>query len=106
MMKAFFCGNVANDPELRGKDKNVLTFNVAVNTRQKNENGEWVEKHQFFPFVMFGNRAKAIGEFLRKGAGVTIEAVPNQNTWEDEKGKHSSIEFIVDDIRVDAKRTA
>ena len=104
MLKAFFCGNVSSEPELRGKDKNVLTFSVAVNTRQRNENGEWAEVAQFFNFVMFGKRSTAVGEILKKGSGVCIEATPHQNVWEDEKGKHSSVEFIVDDIRIDPKR--
>lgn len=106
MLKAFFQGNVSTTPELRGQNKNVLTFNIAVNTRQRNDNGEWVEKPQFFPFVMYGNRAAAIAEFLKKGASVCIEATPSQNTWTDDNGNHSKIEFIVDDIHVDAKRTA
>lgn len=106
MLKAFFCGNVSTEPELRGANKNVLTFSIAVNTRKKSENGEWIDAVQFFPFVMFGKRAEAVGSFLKKGAAVSIEATPSQNVWEDEKGKHSSVEFIVDDIHVDAKRTA
>lgn len=105
MLKAFFCGNVSTEPELRGANKNVLTFSIAVNTRKKDPDSEkWIEAPQFFPFVMFGKRAEAVGSFLKKGAGVTIEATPNQNVWEDDNGKHSSIEFIVDDIHVAATR--
>ncbi|ACV23032.1 Helix-destabilizing protein [Slackia heliotrinireducens] len=105
MLKAFFQGNVSTEPELRGVNKNVLTFSVAVNTRKKDpDSDKWVEAPQFFPFVMFGKRAEAVGSFLKKGAAVSIEATPSQNVWEDEKGKRSSIEFIVDDIHVDATR--
>ena len=59
MQKSYFFGNVASDPEKRGQDGTVLAFRIACNRRTRNEQGEWEDTADFFPMVMFGNRAKA-----------------------------------------------
>ena len=104
MQKSYFFGNVASDPEKRGQDGTVLAFRIACNRRTRNEQGEWEDTADFFPMVMFGNRAKAVGEFLAKGLPVSIEATPRQNTWTTDDGENRSrIEFVVEDIMVGRK---
>lgn len=98
MQKAFFAGEVSNEPELRGQDANVLSFKIACKSRNRKLGEDVIEQ---FPCVMFGPRAKSISRFLAKGLPVTIEAKPHENVWEKENGKTwSSIQFIVSDIVV------
>ena len=102
MNKAFFYGNVAAEPELKGQAKNVLTFRIAVDSRTLNsDTGEWEDAADFLPMVLFGKRAEAVAKFLRKGQPVTIEAHARQNSWTTGDGQNrSAVEFVVDDIQV------
>ena len=97
-----FTGNVASDPEVRGKDGNVLSFRIAVNGREYDSaKGEWRDSTDYFGMVMFGHRAKAVSAFLAKGAPVTVQAHARQNTWTADDGStRSTTEFVVDDIVV------
>lgn len=100
MKKTFFSGNIASDPELRGTDHKALVFRIAVNDRILNsQTGEWEDAVDFFPLVMFGNRAVALAQYLAKGTNVMVEATPRQNVWVTQDGsKRSQVEFIIDDI--------
>lgn len=100
MNTCIFTGNVANAPELKGKDSNVLTFRLAVNGRQYNsESGQWEDTADFLDMVMYGKRAAAIGAWLAKGQHVTVQAAARQNTWQDKDGNNRSrIEFVCDDL--------
>ena len=46
-------GNLTNDPELRttASGSEVCTFTVAVNRRQKDQNGFFHDELSFFPFI-------------------------------------------------------
>lgn len=94
-----FTGNLSS-VDLKGPNKNVLTFRLAVNGRQYNsETKEWEDTADFLDCVMYGKRAAAIGEWLTKGAMVTVQAHARQNTWQDADGHNRSrIEFVVDDL--------
>lgn len=97
-----FTGNVASDPETRGKGGSVLAFRLAVNGREFDAaKGEWRDSTDYFGMVMFGKRAEAIGKFLAKGLPVTAQAHARQNTWTTDDGQNrSTVEFVVDDIQV------
>lgn len=96
---SIFTGNVAAI-DLKGPNKNVLTFRLAVNGRQYNsDTQQWEDHADFLDMVMFGKRAEAVGAWLAKGAQVTIEAHARQNTWQDADGNNrSKVEFVVDDL--------
>lgn len=94
-----FTGNTVST-ELKGKSMNVLTFRLAVNGRQYNsESGQWEDTADFLDCVMYGKRASAVGEWLAKGALVTVQAHARQNTWKTDAGENRSrVEFVVDDL--------
>ena len=103
MNRCYFVANVANDPVLRGEEgKSVLTFRIAVSERVFDfKTEDFIDTASFFDAVMFGNRARAIAEFLHKGARVTLECRARQNTWETDDGsKRSRVEFVIQDIIV------
>ena len=106
MNKCFFVGNVATAPELRGDNKNILVFRIAVNSRAYNaESQAWENTADFFDMVMFGKRAAAIGEFLTKGMQVTVEAHAQQNTWTAEDGSNrSKVQFVIDNLSCPPKK--
>jgi len=95
-------GNLTRDPELRGaaSGTQVLSFGVAVNDRRKNQQtGEWEDVPNFVDCVMFGNRATALADMLRKGNKVAIEGKLRYSAWEAKDGtKRSKLEVVVDEV--------
>ena len=94
-----FTGNLVS-VESKNADGTVLVFRLAVNGRSYNSgNGQYEDRADFLDFVMYGKRAAAIGEWLAKGAAVTVQAHARQNTWKTDAGENRSrIEFVVDDL--------
>ncbi len=76
-------GNLTKDATLRN---NALQFSVAVNNSRKNAEGEWEDYASFIDCVIFGNRAKALEQYLVKGQKVLISGRLNQSRWEDKDG--------------------
>ena len=100
-------GNLTRDPELRTTQGGtaVLGFGVAVNDRRRNpQTGEWEDVPNFIDCTVFGNRAGALANFLRKGQKVAIEGKLRWSQWEKDGQKRSKIEVIVDECEFLAPR--
>lgn len=97
--KAVIGGNLTRDAELRSTASGypILGFSVAVNDRVK-ENGEWVDKPNYFDCTMFGTRAEKIAQYLSKGTKVVVEGKLRWSQWEQNGQKRSKVEIIVDEI--------
>ena len=96
-------GNLTRDPELRTTVSGtpVMGFGIAINDRRKNQQtGEWEDYPNFVDCTVFGNRAEALGKFLRKGMKVAIEGKLRWSQWERDGQKRSKIEVIVDEVEV------
>jgi len=92
-------GNLTRDPEWRGQQQGALALGVAVNDERKNpQTGEWEEHPNFVDCVMFGNRARALAQYLAKGTRVTIEGKLRWSQWERDGQKRSKLEVVVDEI--------
>lgn len=95
-------GNLTRNAELRStaSGTQILSFGVAVNDRRKNQQtGEWEDVPNFVDCVMFGNRATALADMLRKGAKVAIEGKLRYSSWESKDGgKRSKLEVVVDEV--------
>jgi single-strand DNA-binding protein len=93
-------GNLTRDPEWRGQQQTALALGVAVNDERKDpETGEWVEVPNFIDCVMFGNRARAVSQYLQRGTKVTVEGRLRWSSWEAQDGtKRSKVEVVVDEI--------
>lgn len=100
-------GNLTRDPELRTTQGGtaILSFGVAVNDRRRNpQTGEWEDVPNFIDCTVFGNRAGALANFLRKGQKVAIEGKLRWSQWEKDGQKRSKIEVIVDECEFLASR--
>lgn len=90
-------GNLTADSVCKNS---VLRFSVAVNERRK-DGEDWVDFPNFFNCVMFGARAEALEEYLKKGNKVSICGRLRQNRWEDEDGNNrSAVEIVVNNIEL------
>lgn len=86
-------GNLGQDPELRATSSGtpVLTFSLAVNERRKNpQTGEYEDRPNWVPVVIFGNRATALGGLLKKGSKIAVTGKLHLNVWETQDGQRRS----------------
>ena len=54
-------GNLTRDPELRHTPSGTAVCNLrlAVNTRRKDETGQWVDKPNYFDITVWGNQGRS-----------------------------------------------
>ena len=105
--RVIISGNLTRDAELRqtASGTSVLGFGVAVNDRRRNnQTGEWEDYANFVDCTMFGQRAQAISQYLRKGLKVAIEGKLRYSAWERDGQKRSKLEVIVDDLEFMSSR--
>lgn len=90
-------GHLGQDADLRHTSSGmaVLSFSIANNYSRK-ENGEYVEKTNWFNCKMFGSRAEKLAEYFRKGTGVSLTGELRQSVYEKDGQKRYSIEVLVD----------
>jgi single-strand DNA-binding protein len=83
-------GRVGNDPELKFVTQEQLplvTFNLAYTPRSR-KNNEWVDgETMWFRVAMFGKKAEAIVDAVKKGDEVLVIGSVKQSTF---KGKDGS----------------
>src|SRR2546422_284638 len=62
-------GNLTRDPELRHTPSGtaVCKLRIAVNTRQKDAQGNWGDKPNYFDVTVWGNQGESCGRLLAKG---------------------------------------
>src|SRR6185437_14518169 len=67
-------GNLTRDPELRHTPGGtpVCSLRLAVNSRRKDETGQWIDKPNYFSISVFGNQAESCAQYLSKGRPVAI----------------------------------
>ncbi len=65
-------GNLTKDPELRHTPSGTAVCNLrlAVNTRRKDETGQWVDKPNYFDVTVWGNQGERCAQYLTKGRPV------------------------------------
>ena len=99
-------GNLGRDAELKSTASGnpALQFSVCVNDRT-NQNGQWVDRPNWVPCVMYGNRASALSKHLLKGTKVSITGRLRQSQWERDGQKHSRLEVIVNEIELMGSRS-
>jgi single-strand DNA-binding protein len=94
-------GRLTKDVELgvTGNNTPYCAFSIATHFSRLID-GEWVETPHYFPFRIFGEKWRGIGERLRKGCLVSIQGRLEQDKWERDGRKHSGIKIAVDRVRL------
>lgn len=88
------CGNVANEPQLMGKESNALRFAIAVNEYV----GDGEERANFFDCVVFGKRAKSLYKIIDKGMQLSIAGSLRSSSYEKDGERRYSVEIVCDEI--------
>ena len=95
-------GNLTRDPELRSLPSGmaVCKLRVAVNSRRKDQSGEWVDKPNYFDVTVWGAQGENCATYLSKGRPVAVDGRLEWREWEaKEGGKRQSVEIIADSVQ-------
>ena len=96
-------GNLTRDPELRHTPGGtpVCSLRIAVNSRRRDESGNWVDKPNYFDVSVFGNQAESCSQYLSKGRPVAIDGRLDWREWEakDGGGKREAVEIVAESVQ-------
>jgi single-strand DNA-binding protein len=94
-------GNLTRDPELRNTPSGtaVCSLRVAVNTRRKDQAGQWVDKPNYFNVTVFGQQGENCAQYLSKGRPVAVDGRLEWREWESEAGKREAVEIVAETVQ-------
>jgi single-strand DNA-binding protein len=95
-------GNLTKDPELRSTPSGtpVCKLRVAVNSRRKDQSGDWVDKPNYFDVTVWGAQGENCAQYLSKGRPVAVEGRLDWREWEtQEGGKRQAVEIIANSVQ-------
>src|SRR2546423_15501099 len=81
-------GNLTRDPELRHTPGGtpVCSLRIAVNSRRRDESGQWIDKPNYFSISVFGNQAESCSQYLSKGRPVAVDGRLDWREWQGQGG--------------------
>src|SRR5919202_848447 len=89
-------GNLTRDPELRHTPSGtaVCKLRIAVNTRQKDAQGNWGDKPNYFDVTVWGNQGESCAQFLSKGRPVGVDGRLDWREWDAQDGtKRQEVDY-------------
>ena len=95
-------GNLPRDPELRHTPGGtpVCSLRIAVNSRRRDESGQWVDKPNYFSISVFGNQAESSAQYLSKGRPVAIDGRLDWREWQAQDGsKREAVEIVAESVQ-------
>jgi single-strand DNA-binding protein len=95
-------GNLTRDPELRHTPGGtaVCSLRIAVNSRRRDESGQWVDKPNYFDVSVFGNQAESSAQYLSKGRPVAIDGRLDWREWDAQDGtKRQAVQIIAESVQ-------
>lgn len=95
MNKIILIGRMTKDIEIRytQNQKEVGSFDLAVNRNYKNANGEY--DTDFFKCIAWGNLAKTIHTYTSKGSQIAIEGRVENRTYQANDGTNRYVTEVV-----------
>src|ERR1700756_3092636 len=96
-------GNLTRDPELRHTPggTSVCSLRIAVNSRRRDESGQWTDKPNYFDVSVFGNQAESCAQYLSKGRPVAVDGRLDWREWQGQDGgKSESVEIVGEAVEV------
>ena len=95
-------GRLTRDPELRHIPSGtaVLELGLAVNGRQQDDAGNWVDKPNFFDVKVFGRQAETLAQHLQKGRRIGVDGRLDWRSWEAQDGtKRSKVDVVAQNVQ-------
>lgn len=96
MRRIEIIGNLGRDSELKvtASGTSVLNFTVAAKTARKDDEGQW------HSCALFGKRAEALAEFLKKGQRVFVRGEYKLRKWESNGKSGVDVDVTADEIEL------
>ena len=94
-------GRLTRDPELRhtAGGEPICSMRLAVNSRSRDETGNWGDKANFFDVTLFGRRGETVVNYMSKGSRVGVDGRLSWREWQAQDGtKRQSVEVIANDV--------
>ena len=95
-------GNLTRDPELRHTPSGmaVCSLRLAVNSRRKDESGNWTDKPNYFDITVWGAQGENCAQYLAKGRPVGVQGRLEWREWDAQDGtKRQAVEIIADSVQ-------
>jgi single-strand DNA-binding protein len=95
-------GNLTRDPELRHTPSGtaVCSLRLAVNTRRKDESGQWTDKPNYFDITVWGQQGENCAQYLAKGRPVAVDGRLEWREWEAQDGaKRQAVEVVAESVQ-------
>jgi single-strand DNA-binding protein len=95
-------GNLTRDPELKHTPSGtpVCSLRIAVNSRRKDESGNWTDKPNYFSVSVFGNQAESCSQYLSKGRPVAVDGRLDWREWQAQDGsKREAVEIVAESVQ-------
>ena len=71
-----------------------------MNTRRKDESGQWVDKPNYFDVTAWGQQGENCAQYLAKGRPVAVDGRLEWREWEAQDGsKRQAVEVIADTVQ-------
>jgi single-strand DNA-binding protein len=99
--RVILVGNLTKDPELRHTSGGtpVASMRLAVNTRRRDESGEWSDKPNYFSITVFGNQAESCAQYLAKGRPIAVDGRLEWREWEKDGVHREAVEVVADNVQ-------
>lgn len=99
MNRVTIIGNLTHDPSSRttNNGKEVCNFTVAVNRRQKDQNGNNIA--DFFKIAAWGELGKSCQQYLVKGRKVAVVGQVSVSTYQAQDGAtRANLDVLAQDV--------
>jgi len=71
-----------------------------VNTRRKDESGQWTDKPNYFDITVWGQQGENCAQYLAKGRPVAIDGRLEWREWEAQDGsKRQAVEVVAESVQ-------
>jgi single-strand DNA-binding protein len=95
-------GNLTRDPELRHTPSGtaVCSLRLAVNSRRKDQSGQWIDKPNYFDITVWGQQGENCAQYLAKGRPVAVDGRLEWREWDAQDGsKRQAVEVVADSVQ-------
>ena len=78
----------------------MCSLRIAVNSRRRDESGNWTDKPNYFSISVFGNQAESCAQYLSKGRPVAVDGRLDWREWQaQDGGKRESVEIVAESVQ-------
>jgi single stranded DNA-binding protein len=95
-------GRLTRDPELRAlpSGTSVCGLRIACNASRKDQDGELVERPNYFDVSVFGAHGESVSRYMRRGSRVAIDGRLEWREWETaEQERRQAVSIVADTVQ-------